>query len=37
MLTQRQRPVKGDLMLDSSPIKLSAAPGRAELPPPLGQ
>ena len=35
MVTQWQHPVKGDLRLVSSPIKLSATPVRTELPPPL--
>ncbi|MGH8829562.1 MAG: CaiB/BaiF CoA transferase family protein [Polaromonas sp.] len=35
MVTQWQHPVKSDLRLVSSPIKLSATPVRTDLPPPL--
>ncbi|UUZ74344.1 CoA transferase [Polaromonas sp. P1(28)-13] len=35
MITQWQHPVKNDLRLVSSPIKLSATPVRTDLPPPL--
>ncbi len=35
MVTQWAHPVKGDLRLVSSPIKLSATPVRTDLPPPL--
>ena len=35
MITQWQHPVKSDLRLVSSPIKLSATPVRTDLPPPL--
>ena len=35
MLTRWQHPVKGDLRLVSSPLKLSVTPVRTDLPPPL--